>query len=80
MDCSFLLPPGLHATLAGKPYEETAETMQPCRLSFVTSEDLLLFLIEHGDACLRAAQHIGRDCHDAYEVVRSIGLSHSISG
>jgi CRP/FNR family transcriptional regulator, cyclic AMP receptor protein len=70
---------GLHAVVAGTPYEETVETMKPCRLNFVSSQDFLRFLKEHGDACLRAAQHIGRDCHDAYEVVRSVGLSHSIS-
>jgi CRP/FNR family transcriptional regulator, cyclic AMP receptor protein len=70
---------GLHAVVTGKPYEVTVETMQPCQLNFVNREDFLRFLKEHGDACLHAAEQISRECRDAYEVVRSIGLSHSIS-
>jgi CRP/FNR family cyclic AMP-dependent transcriptional regulator len=70
---------GLHAVVTGMPYEVTVETMQPSQLNFVSREDFLRFLKEHGDACLRAAQQISRECGDAYEVVRSIGLSHSIS-
>src|SRR5271157_6553751 len=70
---------GLHAVVTGKPYEETVETMQPSQLNFVNREDFLRFLKKHGDACLHAAQQISRECRDAYEVVRSIGLPHSIS-
>ena len=71
---------GLHAVVTRKPYEVTVETMQPCQLNFVNREDFLRFLKAHGDACLRAAQQISRECRDAYDVVRSIGLSHSVSG
>jgi hypothetical protein len=53
--------------------------MQPSQVTFVDGEDFLLFLKQHGAACLRAAQHISRDCHDAHDVVRSIGLSNSVS-
>jgi len=70
---------GLHAAVTGKPYELTAETMQPCQLNFVTREDFIRFIKKHGDACLRAAQHLSRDYQDACDVVRSVGLSHSIS-
>jgi CRP/FNR family transcriptional regulator, cyclic AMP receptor protein len=71
---------GLHSIITGKPYELTAETTQPSQLDFVSREDFLRFLNDHGDACLRAAQHIGRDCQSAYDVIRTIGLSNSISG
>jgi CRP/FNR family transcriptional regulator, cyclic AMP receptor protein len=71
---------GLDAVVTGKPYELTAETMQPCLLNSVNREDFLRFLKEHSDACLHAAQHISRDCQEAYEVVRSIGLSRSVCG
>jgi CRP/FNR family transcriptional regulator len=70
---------GLHAILTGGPYELTVETMQPCQLNFVAKEDMLRFLVEHADAALRATQHLARDCSDAYGVVRTIGLSHSVS-
>ncbi|HWY54935.1 MAG TPA: Crp/Fnr family transcriptional regulator [Terriglobales bacterium] len=71
---------GLHATVTGRSYELTVETIRPCQLNFVSRQDFLPFLKKHGDACLRATQHVSRDCQDAYDLVRTIGLSHSISG
>lgn len=68
---------GLHATVSGTPYEITAETGQPCQLNFIKREDFLKFLQTHGDACLKAAQHLSRDCQSAYQQIRSLGLSHS---
>jgi CRP/FNR family cyclic AMP-dependent transcriptional regulator len=70
---------GLHATVSGKPYELTAETLQPCQLDFVKRDDFLKFLQNHGDACLNAAQHLSQNCQSAYEMIRSLGLSHSVS-
>ena len=69
---------GLHAVVTGKPYTVAAETMQASKLAFVHAQDFLSFLKAHGDACLQAAQHISRECQDAYNVVRSIGLSRSV--
>ncbi len=71
---------GLDATVTGSPHDATVETMQPCQLNFVSREDFLPFLKKHGDACLHAAQHLSSEYRDACEVVRSVGLSHSISG
>jgi CRP/FNR family transcriptional regulator, cyclic AMP receptor protein len=70
---------GLHAAITGKPHEVTVETLQPSQLTFIRREDLLRLLNEHGDACLHAAEHLARDCQSAYDVIRSIGLSHSVS-
>src|SRR6201997_3142979 len=70
---------GLHATVSGKPYELTAETLQPCQLDFMTREDFLRFLQNHADACLTAAEHLSQNCQSAYEMIRSLGLSHSVS-
>jgi CRP/FNR family transcriptional regulator len=70
---------GLHGTVSGKPYELTAETLQPCQLDFVKREDFLKFLHNHADACLHAAQHLSHDCQSAYDMIRSLGLSHSVS-
>ena len=70
---------GLHATVSGKPYELTAETLQPAQLDFVRREDFLKFLQNHGDSCLHAAQHLSKNCQNAYEMIRSLGLSHSVS-
>ena len=70
---------GLHATVSGKPYELTGETLQPCQLDFIRREDFLRFLQHHADACLNAAQHLSQNCQSAYEMIRSLGLSHSVS-
>jgi CRP/FNR family transcriptional regulator, cyclic AMP receptor protein len=70
---------GLHATVSGKPYELTGETLQPCQLDFIRRDDFLRFLQNHVGACLNAAQHLSQNCQSAYEMIRSLGLSHSVS-
>ncbi len=70
---------GLHATVSGKPYELTAETLQPCQLDFVKRDDFLNFLQNHSEACLHAAQHLSENCQSAYDLIRSLGLSHSVT-
>jgi len=70
---------GLSSTITGKPYETTAEILQPAQLAYISRTDFLKFMMEHPDACLHFVEHLGRDCHAAYELVRSIGLSESVS-
>jgi len=71
---------GLQSVVTGNPYELTVETLQPSQLAFVSREQFLRFLRTHPDACLRATQHLSSDCHSAYDVIRSIGLCHSVAG
>lgn len=71
---------GLHAVVTDKPYQLTAEAIQPCRLNFVNGKDFLQFLKMHGDASLHCTQQMSRNSKLAYDVLRSIGLSHSVSG
>jgi CRP/FNR family transcriptional regulator len=68
---------GLPATVTGKPYELTAEVIEPTQANFITREDFLRFLREHGEAALRVAQQLGETYHSAVAEMRSIGLSHS---
>jgi len=68
---------GLSATVSGKPYELTAETMAPCQVNFVKREDFLRFLKEHGDACLRVAEQLSVVYNSACHEIRALGLSHS---
>jgi CRP/FNR family transcriptional regulator, cyclic AMP receptor protein len=70
---------GLHAVVTGRRYELTVETLQPCQLAFISTTDFLPFIKRHGDACLYVAEQLSNDCQSAYEVIRSIGLSHSVS-
>lgn len=69
---------GLHAVVSGQPYELAVETLQPSQLAFIDRHDFLRFLRQNPDACLHAAQQLSNDCASAYEVIRSIGLSHSV--
>jgi CRP/FNR family transcriptional regulator, cyclic AMP receptor protein len=70
---------GLHAVIGGTAYEVTVETLQPSQLAFIGREDFVKYIKQHGDACLHAAQHLSRDCQAAYDSMRSIGLSHSVT-
>ena len=68
---------GLSATVSGKPYELTAETIDPCQVNFVKREDFLRFLREHSDACFKVAEQLSEKYNNACHEVRSLGLSHS---
>jgi CRP/FNR family cyclic AMP-dependent transcriptional regulator len=70
---------GLPATVTGKPYELTADVIEPAQANFIAREDFLRFLREHGEAALRVAQQLGETYHSAVAEMRSIGLSHSAS-
>jgi CRP/FNR family transcriptional regulator len=66
---------GLGATMAGTPYEVTAELLDASQVVFVKRKDLLRFLRDHREACLMVVQMLSQDLHAAYERVRSIGLT-----
>jgi CRP/FNR family transcriptional regulator, cyclic AMP receptor protein len=68
---------GLSATISGKPYEVTAETIDPCQINFVKRDDFLRFLKDDVDACFKVAEQLGEKYHNACKEVRALGLSHS---
>jgi CRP/FNR family transcriptional regulator, cyclic AMP receptor protein len=68
---------GLSATISGKAYELTAETIDPCQVNFVKREDFLHFLKDNGDACFKVAEQLAEKYNVACREVRSLGLSHS---
>jgi CRP/FNR family transcriptional regulator, cyclic AMP receptor protein len=68
---------GLPATVTGKPYELTAEVIEPTQANFIARSDFLRFLSENGEAALRVAQQLGETYHSAVAEMRTIGLSHS---
>jgi len=69
---------GLQSLATGNPHELMAETLQACQLGFINRAEFLRFLAEHPDALLLMAQQLANECHDAYEIARSIALSHSV--
>ena len=70
---------GMSATVSGRPYMATAETLIPCQVNFIRREDFLRFLRENGAASLRVSEHLSNNYHNVFEQVRSLGLSHSAS-
>jgi len=69
---------GLPATVTEKPYELTAEVIEPTQANFIPRQEFLNFLREHGEVGLRVAQQLGETYHSAIAEMRTIGLSHSV--
>ena len=70
---------GLSATVSGIEYEISAETIEPARLNFISSANFMAFLNDHGEACLRVAKLLSNSYQSAYEEIRSLGLSNTVS-
>lgn len=68
---------GLSATISGKPYEVTAETLDPCQVNFVKREDFLRFLKDDVEVCFKVAEQLSEKYHNACKEAGSLGLSHS---
>jgi CRP/FNR family cyclic AMP-dependent transcriptional regulator len=68
---------GLGATVSGKPYDLTAETIEPCQIGFVKREDVLRFLKQNPDACFKVVEQLSVKYSTACHELRSLGLSHS---
>src|SRR5437870_947783 len=70
---------GLHAVISGEAYQSTAETLEPCEVSFIRRDDFLAFLRQNSEASIRAAQQLSCDYHTACEQIRSLGLAYSVT-
>jgi len=53
------------------------ETLEPCHINFVKSEDFRRFLAEYTEASIHAAQQLSGNYHAACEQIRALGLSQS---
>jgi len=68
---------GLMATMAGVPYEVTAETLHPCRVAFVRRDDFLRFVAKNTEAYQGAVKQLSTLYNGACEQLRTVGLSAS---
>jgi CRP/FNR family cyclic AMP-dependent transcriptional regulator len=68
---------GLAGTLSGKPYELTAEALEPLQTNFIPREAFLQFLREHGEAAVRVAEILSKIYHATLLEVRTLGFSSS---
>jgi CRP/FNR family transcriptional regulator len=70
---------GASATILGRPYEVSAETLEPSQLNFVKRDDFLRFLNAHAEACMHTAQQLSEKYQSAQREIRSLGLAQSTS-
>jgi len=68
---------GLPGSISGKPYEVTAEALEPIQANFIPRGPFLNFLKEHGEAAVRVAEILSDIYHATYQEVRYLGLSGS---
>ncbi len=66
---------GVSATILGKAYEVSAETIEPSQLNFIKREDFLKFLDAHPEATMHTAQQLSEKYHSAQREIRSLGLA-----
>jgi len=70
---------GASATILGKPYEVSGETIEPAQLNFIKRDDFLKLLGTSGETCLHTAQQLSEKYHSAQREIRSLGLSQTTS-
>jgi len=68
---------GLPSTLSEKPYEVTAEVLEPTQANFIRRDAFLGFLRHHGDAALKVAEMLSHIYYATCQEVRYLGLAGS---
>jgi CRP/FNR family transcriptional regulator, cyclic AMP receptor protein len=68
---------GLPGTISGKPYELTAEALEPVQANFIAREAFLQFLRQRGEAAVRIAEILSQIYQATLSEVRYLGLSTS---
>jgi CRP/FNR family transcriptional regulator, cyclic AMP receptor protein len=69
---------GLTGTIAGTPYEVTAEVLRPSQVAFIRREDFLHFLAQHPDVARSVIAQVSAQYQAACEQIRTLGLSSSV--
>jgi CRP/FNR family transcriptional regulator len=68
---------GLNATISHRPYEVSAEMVEPGQANFITADALLQFLHDYAEVALRVAQQLSRNYYSTFEQIRTLGLTNS---
>lgn len=66
---------GLSATISHRPYEVTAEMLEPGQVSFIVADALSQFLHDYGEVASRVANELSLNYYSALEEIRTLGLS-----
>ena len=70
---------GVAAAVSGREYEATAETQEPCEISFIRQSDLLRLMRSHGEFALWVTQQLSQDYSSTCREIRDLMLSDSAS-
>jgi CRP/FNR family transcriptional regulator len=68
---------GLNATVSGKPYELSAETLIPSQVTFLRPDDLLRLMREHSEWAYRVTEYLSELYINACKGMRSLMVTHS---
>ncbi len=68
---------GLPSTLSDKPFEVTAEALEPTQANFIRRDTFLGFLRQHGEAALKVAEMLGHIYYATCQEIRYLGLASS---
>lgn len=66
---------GATAAVIGKPYEMSAETIEPCQVNVIKREHFLEFLKQFPEASMRLSHQLSENCAAAHRDIRALGLS-----
>jgi CRP/FNR family transcriptional regulator, cyclic AMP receptor protein len=68
---------GVASAISGRPYEATAETLEPSEISFLRQSDLLRLMRQHGEVALWVTQQVSHDYNSTCREIRDLMLSDS---
>jgi len=70
---------GVGAAVSGRTYEATAETLEPCEISFIRPSDLLRLMSLYNEFAMRMAEYLSQEYNSTCRELRSLMLSESAS-
>ena len=68
---------GLSASMLDRPYEVTAEMIEPGQVNFMSRESLLALVKESSELAFRIGQQVSLSYFNACEEIRTLGISRS---
>lgn len=66
---------GMSASILGKSYEVSAETIEPSQVNFIRRDDFVRFITENVEACMHTAEQLSDRYHSAQKEIRAFGLA-----
>jgi CRP/FNR family transcriptional regulator len=70
---------GVGAAVCGRAYEATAETLEPCEISFIRPSDLIRLMNQYNEFAIRMTEHLSEEYNSTCRELRSLILSESAS-